>query len=182
MTTFDVVSLGMTGLLLVGVGIGGIVVIVRRLIISDPVQQSLAAKGMAADVGLEPASLETAELSGLVASGILEGEAPVSLAVRWRAPDATFTAFVAAHRRGREGFVIVTPHEATAARPRLADYARLARREAEPLPIPEALSVTNPGVTAHRLGDRLIFRKMGVEDGAALERLVMLACATLDAE
>ena len=180
MTLFDVISIGTAGVLIGGAGLVGVVVVLRDLARRRPVVDSLAARQMAFGMGMEATPLHGAELAGLVASGVLEGEAPVSLAIRWTAPDATFTAFVVAQRRTREGVVIVTPHHERAERPRLAHYARIVRRKLEPVPIPDPLRADSPGATAHRLGDRLILRQPGVEDGEALERLVMLACALLD--
>ena len=182
MTPFDVASIGTASLLIGGAGLAGLVATLRNLAHRRPVLESVAATQMAAGLGLTPLPLEGAELAGLAAAAVLEAEAPVSLAVRWRAPDATFTAFVVAQRRTREGVVIVTPHNERTERPRLAHYARIASRKLEPVPLPSRLRVDLPGVSAHRLGERLIVRRPGVEDGDALERLVMLACALLDAE
>ena len=182
MTPFDVVSLGTAGLLISGAGLVGIGVVLRGLAQRRPVVESLAARDMARTLGLEPSTLEGAELNGLVASGVLDGESPISLAVRWHAPDATFTAFVAASQGGREGVVIVTPREITPERSRLPDYARIVHRRLVPVPIPPRLRADLPGVSAHRLDRRLVVQKLGVEDGETLERLVMLACALLDAE
>jgi len=179
MTPFDEIATLALGL---GVPAGGFFACAGALrLVSRRRDLPCAAEGLSARLGLSLAPLEGAELAGLLSGGVLSNGVRTSSAVRWEAPDATFCALVVAGSRGPEGLVVVTPHGARTAKPRLADALRRSPRALAALALPGDLALRAPDVSATRLGERLVVRRPNVQTADDLERLVMCACAVLDA-